>query len=216
MSIKFNFTKLYNIYFDTLNSYDKSVAFELQNGKGKFLFMMFLSDEDENAKDELFVYMKNTKVMRKLKMYGSHKKGLFDVYINEKIQNEMTKELCLTNGKHHFDFNHFLEELNSSIPIAITQEAKIKTLRENINIINSNNLVDDTEKTVFIGVKHLSVGKPRDKTLRKLYYYTNNDAKDIDELIRILKELNMTVAWTVENDNNQKRINIRELINVLS
>ena len=50
-------------------------------------------------------------------MYGSHKKGTFDVYISEKIQNEMTEELCLTHSGKPFDFEHFLEELNSNIPL---------------------------------------------------------------------------------------------------
>lgn len=131
MPIKFNFNRLQNIYFATLNSDDKATAFDIQIGKGRFLFMMYLSDEDKEAKDTLFIYMRNTKVLRKLKMYGSHKKGTFDVYISEKIQNEMTEELCLTHSGKPFDFEHFLEELNSNIPLEIRQETKIKTLREN-------------------------------------------------------------------------------------
>ena len=186
MPIKFNFNRLQNIYFATLNSDDKATAFDIQIGKGRFLFMMYLSDEDKEAKDTLFIYMRNTKVLRKLKMYGSHKKGTFDVYISEKIQNEMTEELCLTHSGKPFDFEHFLEELNSNIPLEIRQETKIKTLRENRKIISSLDVVDEAKKTVLIGDKHLSVGKPQDKTLRKLYLYTDADVKDIDELIKIL------------------------------
>lgn len=215
MPIKFNFSRLQNIYFDTLNSDDKATAFDIQIGKGRFLFMMYLSDEDKEAKDTLFIYMRNTKVLRKLKMYGSHKKGTFDVYISEIIQKEMTEELCLTHNGKHFDFKHFLEELNSSIPLKLVQEAKIKTLRENRNIISSLGVVDEAKKTILIGDKHLSVGKPRDKTLRKLYLYTDADVKDIDELIKLLKKFNRTVAWTTE-DNNYKSTNIRDLISALS
>ena len=187
MPIKFNFNRLQNIYFATLNSDDKATAFDIQIGKGRFLFMMYLSDEDKEAKDTLFIYMRNTKVLRKLKMYGSHKKGTFDVYISEKIQNEMTEELCLTHSGKPFDFEHFLEELNSNIPLEIRQETKIKTLRENRKIISSLDVVDEAKKTVLIGDKHLSVGKPQDKTLRKLYLYTDADVKDIDELIKVVK-----------------------------
>lgn len=43
----------------------------------------------------------------------------------------MTEELCLTHSGKPFDFEHFLEELNSNIPLEIRQETKIKTLREN-------------------------------------------------------------------------------------
>ena len=215
MPIKFNFNRLQNIYFATLNSDDKATAFDIQIGKGRFLFMMYLSDEDKEAKDTLFIYVRNTKVLRKLKMYGSHKKGTFDVYISEKIQNEMTEELCLTRSGKPFDFEHFLEELNSNIPLEIRQETKIKTLRENRKIISSLDVVDEAKKTVLIGDKHLSVGKPQDKTLRKLYLYTDADVKDIDELIKLLKKFNRTVAWTTE-DNNHKSANIRDLICALS
>ena len=215
MPIKFNFNRLQNIYFATLNSDDKATAFDIQIGKGRFLFMMYLSDEDKEAKDTLFIYMRNTKVLRKLKMYGSHKKGTFDVYISEKIQNEMTEELCLTHSGKPFDFEYFLEELNSNIPLEIRQETKIKTLRENRKIISSLDVVDEAKKTVLIGDKHLSVGKPQDKTLRKLYLYTDADVKDIDELIKLLKKFNRTVAWTTE-DNNHKSANIRDLICALS
>ena len=215
MPIKFNFNRLQNIYFATLNSDDKATAFDIQIGKGRFLFMMYLSDEDKEAKDTLFIYMRNTKVLRKLKMYGSHKKGTFDVYISEKIQNEMTEELCLTHSGKPFDFEHFLEELNSNIPLEIRQETKIKTHRENRQKISSLDVVDEAKKTVLIGDNDFSVGKPQDMTLLHLYIYTDADVKDIDELIKLLKTFNRTVAWTTE-DNNHKSANIRDLICALS
>ena len=49
MPIKFNFNRLQNIYFATLNSDDKATAFDIQIGKGRFLFMMYLSDEDKRG-----------------------------------------------------------------------------------------------------------------------------------------------------------------------
>ena len=61
----------------------------------------------------------------------------------------------------------------------------------------------------------LSVGNPRDKTLRKLYLYTDADPKDIDVLITLLKKFNRTVAWTTE-DNNSKAADIHKLISKLS
>lgn len=214
MSIKFNFSKLQNVYNSTLHSDDKATAFDIQIGKGRFLFMMYLSDEDKEAKDMLFIYMRNTRVLRKLKMYGNHYKGTFDVYITEKIQEEMTEELELDHKGKTFDFEHFLEELNANIPFEVVQETKIKTLRENRNIVSSLGVIDEAEKTVLIGDKLLSVGKPQDKTLRKLYLYTDADVKDIDELIKLLKKLNRTVAWTTER-NNYRSVDIRNLISSL-
>lgn len=52
-SIQFNFTQLKNVYMEALRSYDKSVAFDIKIGKGRFLFLMFLAEEDE--KDTLFL-----------------------------------------------------------------------------------------------------------------------------------------------------------------
>lgn len=70
-TIEYNFIRLKNIYEEALRSYDKSVAFDVKIGRGRFLILMFLSEADE--RDSLFVYMRNTMVMRKLKMYGSHR-----------------------------------------------------------------------------------------------------------------------------------------------
>ena len=41
------------------------------NGRGKFLFMMFLPDEDKEAKDKLYIFMRNTrdKTLRKMYLY---------------------------------------------------------------------------------------------------------------------------------------------------
>lgn len=41
--------------------------------------------------------------------------------------------------------------------------------------------------------------KPQDKTLRKLYVYTDGNVEDIAELIQLLKKFNMTVAWTTKD-----------------
>ena len=55
---------------------------------------------------------------------------------------------------------------------------------------------------------------PRDRTLRKLYVYTDADIKDIDEFIVILKRHNMTVAWTTKA-NKEKAADINSLISEL-
>lgn len=211
MSVKFNFDRLKNVYNSTLKSNDKATAFDIQIGKGKFLFMLYLSDEDKEAKDILFIYMRNTKILRKLKMYGNHIKGTFEVYLKKEVQEEMMKELNLTHNGNVFDFNRFLNQLNNNIPLHISQEAKITTIRSNKKIISKLGVVDEDEKTVLIGIRHLSVGQPRDKTLRKLYLYTDSDVKDIEQLIKLLKKSNSTVAWTTE-DNNYKAVDINKII----
>ena len=177
--------------------------------------MMYLSDEDEKSKDLLFVYMRNTRVLQKIKLYGNHEKGNFYVYIKDNVKNRFIQELQLTPNGGDFSFIRFLNQLNENIPLQITQDKKVRTLRKNENIIRKLNVIDEAEKTVLIGDRHLSVGTPRDKTLRKLYLYTNASAQDVTQLIKLLKKLNRTVAWTTE-DNNYRVADIREMINSLN
>ncbi|MCM1288032.1 MAG: hypothetical protein NC240_06940 [Clostridium sp.] len=212
MTIEFNFSQLKNVYFDALNSYDKSVAFDVNIGRGQFLFLMFLAEDDE--KDTLFLYMRNTLIMRKLKMYGSHRNGDFKVYISDEVQKRMVAELQLKEGNGNFEFNTFLKQLNNAIPLKVDMKKKVNTLRKNRNVIQ-NVAINDLEKTVLIGTKTLPKGKPQDKTLRKLYMYTEESESIITEFISNLKKANMTVAWTTE-DQRFKAADINLLINNIS
>lgn len=210
-TIEYNFIRLKNIYEEALRSYDKSVAFDVKIGRGRFLILMFLSEADE--RDSLFVYMRNTMVMRKLKMYGSHRNGDFKVYISDEVQMRMKAELQLQEGNATFEFERFLNEVNNAIPQEITTSQKVKTLRDNRNIIRTVG-IDEIEKTVLIGTKVLSKGKPQDRTLRKLYMYTEESETVITELIKNLKKANMTVAWTTE-EQRFKAADINAMINSL-
>lgn len=211
MAVEFNFNKLESIYRTTLRSDVKMVAFDVRVGKGQFLFMMFLSAEDEDAKDNLFIYLRNTEDFIKLKMYGSHRKGDFKVYIEDLDKAKMICELQLKPSNGTFDFITFLNELNSRIPLEISNEDTLNNLRRNSKIINSLNPVDDCDKTVLVGIKKLTHGKPREKTLRKLYLHTNGCHKSIAELIGLLKNANCTVAWTTE-DRRSEAANISDLL----
>lgn len=193
---QFNFSQLNNVYADALNSNDKSLVFEIAIGKGHFLFMMFLSIEDKDARDKLFVYLRNTNTVVKVKLYGNHRKGQFIMYITDDIQNKFCRELQLQANDGSFDFMRFLDELNGSIPLDINTTKKLNDLRRNHNVVSRLGVIDEAEKTVLISPRYVSNGFPRDRTLRKLYTYTDADYKDIDTLIELLKLQNMTVAWT--------------------
>lgn len=193
---RFNLSQIKDIYFEALHSPDKSLAFDISIGKGNFLFMMFLALSDTNAKDLLFIYMRNTNVLKSTKLYGLHKKGQFYMYINDDLKESLIAELQLDGNGKAFDFTNFLHEINDAIPLSINNDEKIKTFRENKNIIRELNVVDESEKTVFIGSKKLSKGIPREKTLRKLYMYVEADYKTIKDYIDILKMQNKTIAWT--------------------
>ncbi len=211
-SIKFNFSRLQNIYIQTLKTYDKSVAFDIQVGKGRFLFTMYLSEEDKEARDTLFIFMRNTKVMKHIKMYGNHVKGTFDVYISKDVQGKLIEELQLSGGSRCFDFIRFLNQLNDRIPLEMQDEERIRLLRQNRHIISSIHLVDECDKTVFIGDKKLPEGsKQRVRTLRKLYMYTESDIKDVNAYIQYLYKSHRTVAWTTP-DKDYMAADIRALL----
>lgn len=199
MDEPFNFSGLKEIYAEAWDSDDKTIAFEIKNGKGRFLFMMLLSKEDKEAKDNLFIFLKNTNKMIQLKLYGSHKNGDFNAYIKDGDRDALIAELGLThNSGHSFSFVHFLEQLNHDIPATLLLSHKINTLRKNKELLNRISPIDESQKTVFNGVMQLEKGvkAPRDKTLRKLYLYTDTDPELIAKYIQLLKQRNMTVKWT--------------------
>ncbi|MGQ4677668.1 hypothetical protein [Paenibacillus polymyxa] len=203
MTAQFNFNKLNNIYAEAIASVDKTLIFETQVGKGRFLFMMFLSDEDKDSKDKLFIYLRNTNLIKPVKVYGNHSKGQFEVYIKDELKEALIKELQLNSSSSSFDFKNFLEQLNSSIPQSINRDNKITELRKNRSIISELKVVDEADKTVLKHeVKLPENKKPQDKTLRKLYVYTDGAVEDIAELIQLLKKFNMTVAWTTKDKEN--------------
>lgn len=198
MTIEFDLNKMSGIYLETIKSPEKAVAFDLNYAKGRFLFMIFLSDEDKESKDKLYVYMRNTRCLLELKMYGNHFKDKFLIYFNDGDQSKFINEMELNaNDGKSFKFEDFLEYINSKIPSTISRIDRKNNLRNNCAIINK---ISDDEKTVFIGPRKLSVGHPQDKTLRKLYLYTDADVKKIDKLIKHLLSVNTTIAWTTENN----------------
>ena len=72
---KVNLTGLNAIYNQALKDDEKTIVFELNQGQGYFVFMMFF-DEDDSSKDKLYVYLKRTNHMLHFKMYANHIKPL--------------------------------------------------------------------------------------------------------------------------------------------
>ena len=134
MAFEFNLNRLQNIYAATIQSLDKATAFEIEIDKGRFLFMMFLSKEDYELKDMLVVYMRNTSVLHRIKLSGNHEKGIFQVSITDELKACFMKELQVKPDDREFDFNRFLSLLNENIPPEISQEKRVKTLRNNKEI----------------------------------------------------------------------------------
>lgn len=219
MDDKYNLSGLQNIFNEAVDRDEPTIAFEIINGKGKFLFMMFFDNEDESTKDQLFIFLRNTTKMVKLKLYGNHKKGQFYLYLKDYHKESFINELLLENNGsfQKFNFNDFFERLNSSIPNTLCLQQKINTLRGSWNDVEDDlpkDIVDDSKKTILIGDRAVPNGKkPREKTLRKLYLYADGNAEDITILIENLKRLNRTVAWT---DDVKKLKSSKSVLNILN
>ena len=77
---KFNLTGIKNIYLEALEQDDGTLIFDIIIDKGKFLFMMFFAEDDE-SKDSLFIFMRNTNQLVRCKLYGNHRKGDFFILV---------------------------------------------------------------------------------------------------------------------------------------
>ncbi|MFV8344670.1 hypothetical protein [Flavobacterium sp. ZB4P13] len=208
MNKKLNLSNLQNIFVESINRNESTLAFEINNGKGRFLFMMFFDNEDQTTKDQLFLFMKNSRIMLTLKMYGNHFKGEFYVYIKPSIVELFKQELEIDNAdsKNSFILENFFANLNLSIPANLSLGQKIDTLKSSWNDVKNElpkDIIDESEKIFLIGPRQLpKERKPQEKTLRKLYFYGEGNPIEIAKLIEKLKKINSTVAWT--NDENYK------------
>jgi hypothetical protein len=209
MTIKFNLTGLDGIYAAAMERSDPTLAFEIIQGRGRFVFLMFFSPEDKESKDKLFLQLRNTRVFLQLKAYGNHRKGDFLIYLSDADQAAILKELQLSNGGPTFSFTTFLEQINNQIPRSLPLQAKLDKIREVWPQIKANlsKVVDNANKTILMGIKRLPEGKsPQDKTLRKLYVYTNGSADVINNLIHALKTARVTLAWTDRKEVESKSL----------
>lgn len=200
MSVQFNFNQLHTIYSKAWLNKKPTIAFELVIGRGHFVFMIFFSPEDTKASGEnLFIYLRNANSLLKIKLYGSRRNGDFKVFVNERQQQLMTDELQLVPGQGNFNFEQFLSELNNQIPQELPEQKNIDTLRNIWRNVEDQlkDTVDQADRTILIGVTKLPDNKkPQDKTLRKLYIFTDSTADDINDFIKVLKENNYTLKWT--------------------
>ena len=211
----FNLDGLKSIYNAAYKRDEPTLAFELRNGKGRFVFMMFFSQDDEASKDRLFVFLGNTNTLLKFKTYGSHRQGDFKIYVNRFEEQAIRQELDIRGGAVRFDLSTLLRNLNSQIPHSLPLEKTIDVLRKEKAAFSEQPelkaLVDDAAKIYLIGTVRLPENKrPREKTLRKLYLHLNYSSDTVTEFIAALKMTNHTVAWT--DDKSKANFDIQSLL----
>lgn len=203
----FNFSGLKNMYSAAWLANEPTIAFELKVGRGRFVFIIFFTPEEKEKSGELlFIHLRHVNSILNFKLYGSRKNGDFKVYIMPKYKSDMIAELQLSSGEGQFSFEKFLNEMNRSIPDSLSLQTKINTLRTVWPDVKGalSHYVDDADKTILMNIKKLDKNsKPRERTLRKLFTYTNSDARDIEDFITALKKCNYTLMWT--NDPRKVR-----------
>jgi len=167
----------------------------------------FLPEDTKTSGANLFVYLRHKNSLLKLKLYGSRRNGDFKVFFNEIQQKLMTEELQLVVGQGNFNFEKFLYELNNIIPQELPDQENIDTLRNVWRNVKDElkDTVDEADRTILIGVTKLpDYKKPQDKTLRKLYVFTDSTAGDINDFIKVLTENNYTLKWTNDEEKISK------------
>ncbi|MCZ2903322.1 hypothetical protein [Burkholderia thailandensis] len=197
MGTPYSMNGFFGVWSEALQRDEPTVAFEIKNGRGRFLFMMFFDPEDEKTKDKLLLFLQNTRYM--LKLYGFHEKGDFRLFLDDWQVEKIKRELQLDGGSGPaFDIVQFIEGLNASIPQSVPLADKIMLLRENRTAYQDDlgNILDFYKKTELIGEKQLPSGQsPRERTLRKLYLYCARSPEDVAAYIDDLKRRNATVCW---------------------
>lgn len=199
MGVPFLLNGLFSVWAEGLVRNEPTVTFEIQDGQGRFLFMMFFDPEDEKTKDNLLLFLQNTRHMLSLKLYGAHKRGEFQVYLGEREIDAIKRELQVGKGNGvPFDIAGFIEGLNSKIPGSLPLAKKIEILRANLGAISGHlgDIVEFAEKTELIGEVQLPSNKqPQEKTIRKLYLYSTDSPDVVANYIANLKMRNCTLAW---------------------
>lgn len=192
---------LFSVWSEAMARNEPTIAFEVRNGRGRFLLMMFFDPEDKATKDRLLVFLQNTRHMLELKLYGAHERGQFDIYLKGQDVAAIKRELELAGDTGlPFDEARFVSALNAVLPASLPLAAKVETLRANMPAIQDrlSTILEEHNKTELIGEKQLQPPRgPREKTLRKLYLYSTDAPEAVAAYIERLKKRNCTLAWRV-------------------
>lgn len=199
---KFGLSGLAGLLSQAVRSNSSTLVFELVQGRGRFVFMMFMAEDDTDSRDKLFIYLRNTRVLLDVDLYGSYMRGGTHVYLKRFQVDAMISELQLdgTAGEP-FSLERFLESLNALIPANLPLQVIVDTFRRVWPEARHSlaKFVDDALKTTLIGVPRLAPGKkPRERTLRKLYLHTNESTAAVTAFIETLKARGRTTAWSAD------------------
>lgn len=208
----FNFRGLHSAFLEMITRHEPSIAFTLTDGKGKFVFFLFLNTNSAGkiiwGNHELFVFLANTQHMLRFDLKGNHRNaGDFKIWLDDKDEAAIRAELGLgatTAGGPAFLLNDFLNRLDGKIPTSIPLVDKIATIQNQSQAVQTYcaSYLENASKIYLLGKLTLSKGKhPQEQTLRKLYML-NAAPRDIELLIQHLKRLGWTTRWTASKPSS--------------
>lgn len=213
LTTEFNFKGLHPAFLEAVNRHEQSIAFALTEGKGKFVFLLFMTTDSVGrivwGALELFILLAGTQKMLRFKLLGNHKNaGDFKVRLTEGDEQAIRAELGLgqSMGGPAFVLLDFLHKLDGMIPTSIPLEEKVTVIKDGGTAIEAHcqTYLEDASKVYLLGVKRLPDGwRPREETLRKLYMLDAEPAA-IAALIRNLKRIRWTTSWTATKPATDK------------
>jgi hypothetical protein len=205
LTTEFNFTGLHPAFLEAVTRHEPSIAFTLEEGVGRFVFLLFLRTDSKGkivwGKQELFIWLARTQRMIRKDLWGNHKQaGNFIVYLGDCDARKIRNELGIgefTTGPA-FVLRDFLAKLNGMIPASIPLENKVAVIQEQREHILTHcaEYIEEADKVYLLRVGRLPPNRqPREETLRKLYML-DVPREDIAALIRHLKSVCWTAFWT--------------------
>ncbi|TDV07005.1 hypothetical protein [Paraburkholderia caballeronis] len=211
--MEFNFKGLHTVFLEAVNRYEPSVAFALAEGKGRFVFLLFMVTDSAGrivwGELELFILLAGTQKMLRFKLLGNHKiAGDFKIRLTEDDERAIRAELGIGDavGGPAFALQDFLNKLDGMIPTSIPLEAKVAVIRDEKTAIEAHckTYLDDASKVYLLAVRPLPDGRrPREETLRKLYML-DAEAAAIAALIRNLRRIRWTTYWTATEPSTDR------------
>lgn len=201
---EFNFTGLKDVYSQARQEGRLTFAFTVEDGKGHLSFLV-RTPQDKNGEARInesyaILALRGTRRWTRVLLLGNHlRAGNFKVRFSTSFEHAMRAELGVSHASsNRTALETFLGAINTGIPRGLTDQDWYPAAVEVKEVMGDRwaSEIDNPERTHLRSFPHLKPPKrPREKTLLKLLD-CGKPAHETKELIELLREKNMTVAWS--------------------